>query len=131
VDASGNVYVADADNHKIKKISPAGEVSTLAGSGDSGDVEGLGTAAQLNRPSDVAVDTDGNVYVADFQNEKIRKITAEGAVSTLAGNGRRGDTDGSASLARFFGPQGVTVDADGNVYVADKDNNKIRKIIQE
>ncbi len=131
VDASGNVYVADADNHKIKKITPTGEVSTFAGSGDSGDDEGIGADAQLNRPSDVAVDADGNVYVADLQNEKIRKITAAGVVSTLAGNGRRGDTDGSAALARFNGLKGVTVDADGNVYVADTDNHKIRKIVQE
>ncbi len=131
VDANGNVYVADANNHKIKRITPAGEVSTFAGSGDSGDGEGIGTAAQLNRPSDVAVDADGNVYVADLQNEKIRKITSAGAVSTLAGNGRRGDTDGSAALARFNAPNGVTVDASGNVYVADTNNHKIRKMAQE
>ena len=128
VDTDGNVYVADKNNHKIRKITPAGAVSTLAGSGTLGSNEGIGTAAQFNEPQGVAVDTDGNVYVADYGGHKIRKITPDGVVSTLAGSGTQGEADGSGTAAQFRSPQDVAVDASGNVYVADLQNEKIRKI---
>ncbi len=128
VDTDGNVYVADKNNHKIRKITPAGAVSTLAGSGTLGSNEGIGTAAQFNEPQGVAVDTDGNVYVADYGGHKIRKITPDGVVSTLAGSGTQGEADGSGTAAQFRSPQDVAVDASGNVYVADLVNEKIRKI---
>ena len=128
VDAAGNVYVADEGNHKIRKITPAGVVSTLAGSGTIGSADGPGISASFNLPTGVAVDAAGNVYVADRTNHKIRKITSAGVVSTLAGSGAQGSTDATGILASFNFPTGIEVDAAGNVYVAEAGNYKIRKI---
>ena len=130
VDAAGNVYVADSGNDTIRKITPAGVVSTLAGSaGSAGSTDGTGSAALFNRPTGVAIDAAGNVYVTDQNNNTIRKITPAAVVSTLAGlAGSRGSTDGTGSAARFFGPTGVAVDAAANVYVSDQLNHTIRKI---
>jgi hypothetical protein len=130
VDAAGTVYVADGFNHTIRKITPAGVVSTLAGlAGSPGSTDGTGSAARFNGPFGVAVDVAGNVYIGDSGNHTIREITPAGVVSTLAGlAGNRGSTDGTGSAARFFQPTGVAVDAAGNVYVADFSNNTIRKI---
>jgi sugar lactone lactonase YvrE len=128
VDAAGNVYVADYNNHKIRKITAAGVVSTLAGSGSQGSADGAGAIATFSFPAGVAVDAAGNVYVADSENQKIRKITAAGVVSTLAGSGSQGSADGAGANASFNSPFGVSIDAAGNVYVADSNNYKIRKI---
>jgi len=128
VDAQGNVYVAEWQNNKIRKVTPSGVVSTLAGSTE-GFADGTGSSAQFRSPTGVAVDAQGNVYVADRNNHKIRKITPNGAVSTLAGS-TGGFADGTGSTVRFDNPYGVTVDAQGNVYVADMSNHKIRKITQ-
>jgi sugar lactone lactonase YvrE len=128
VDASGYIYVAETLNNKIRKISPAGVVSTLAGSGSSGWADGSGAEASFNRPSGIAVDASGYVYVADSYNFRIRKISPEGVVSTLAGSGSYGTADGSGTAASFDYPNGVAVDASGYVYVADAGNNKIRKV---
>lgn len=128
VDRNGNIYVADNGNHKIRKITSAGVVSTFAGNGTSGSADGVGAAASFNSPYGVAVDANDNVYVADFGNHKIRKITPSGMVSTFAGGSTYGSADGNSSTARFYYPFGLTVDGSGNVYVADRSNNKIRKI---
>ena len=130
VDSSGNVYVADSGNHTIRKITAAGAVTTLAGTaGSSGSADGTGAAARFNVPIDVAVDSSGNLNVAERRNHTIRKITAAGAVTTLAGTaGSPGSADGTGAGARFFEPIGVAVDSVGNVYVADTENNTIRKI---
>mgnify|MGYP000863199809 CR=1 FL=1 len=128
VDGSGNVYVADGSNHLIRKITSAGVVTTLAGSGSSGSANGTGTAASFNYPSSVAVDGSGNVYVADYYNSLIRKITSAGVVTTLAGSGSYGSINGTGTAASFDMPYGVAVDGSGNVYVGDKDNHLIRKI---
>jgi len=128
VDSSGNVYVADANNHLIRKITPAGVVSTFAGTGTEGHADGTGTEAQFHGPLGVAVDSSGNVYVADADNNRIRKITPAGVVSTFAGTGTEGFADGTATTAQFYHPSGVAVDSSGNVYVADSGNHRIRKI---
>ena len=129
VDNSGNVYVADTGNTKIRKISPIGLVSTLAGS-TIGFADGNGTAAQFSEPYDIDFDAIGNVYVADMSNNKIRKISQTGVVTTLAGS-TVGFADGTATIAQFNLPFGLAVDASGNVYVADRNNQKIRKITQD
>lgn len=130
VDNAGNVYVADTSNSTIRKITPSRIVSTLAGlAGSTGDADGAGNNARFFKPSGVAVDGAGNVYVADTINNAIRRITPAGIVSTLAGApGASGSTDGLGSAARFNNPVGIAVDGPGNVYVADTLNNTIRKI---
>ena len=134
VNGSGSVYVADRYNNLIRKITSAGAVTTFAGSGVVGSADGTGTAAQFNVPLGLAVDASGNVYVSDFSNNLIRKITSAGAVTTLAGSGMvngyvvNGYIDGTGASAQFNGPAGLVVDASGNVYVADSNNNVIRKI---
>jgi len=131
LDSQGNLYVADTLNHVIRKISSAGAVTTLAGSpGSSGSVNGVGGNAQFSSPYGVAVDSAGNVYVADAGNNTLRKITPGGSVSTFAGRdgSNAGDRDGNGADARFNSPSGVTIDRAGNVYVADTNNHTIRKI---
>jgi len=128
VDGSGNVYVADTFNHLIRKITSAGVVTTLAGTGSSGSANGTGTAASFNNPWGVAVDGSGNVYVADQSNHLIRKITAAGVVTTLAGTGSAGSANGTGTAASFNYHWGVAVDGSGNVYVGDSNNHLIRKI---
>ncbi len=130
VDSAGNVYVADTANNTIRKISPAGVVTTLAGTaGEFGSADGTGAAARFNAPYGVAVDSAGNVYVADGGNDSIRKITPSGVVTTLAGTaGEIGSADGTGAAARFSTPFDAAVDSAGNVYVADTGNNTIRKI---
>jgi sugar lactone lactonase YvrE len=167
IDASGNFYVGDRINHAVRKITPAGVVTTLAGNGTPGDVDGTGSAARFNEPIGLAVDPGGIVYVADYINHKIKKITPAGAVSTyqnvtvfglaldaagnlygtgyynhyvykysaagvytlIAGeNGTAGQADGTGSAARFNFPSGIAVDPAGNLYVCDAFNNRIRKI---
>lgn len=131
LDKDGNIYVADTANHLVRKITPQGAVTTLAGSGTPGSANGLGKAASFNRPTGVAVDASGNVYVADEGNHQIREISPQGAVTTLAGTGVKGWDDGPATLATFSRPFGVAVDFYGNVFVADTGNNVIREITPE
>ena len=128
VDGNGTVYVADTGNNRIRKITPSGNVTTLAGSGNASFSDGNGTDASFRSPSGAAVDGNGTVYVADTGNNRIRKITPTGNVTTLAGSGFSGLVDGQGTAASFFLPSGVAVDGTGAVYVADTLNNRIRKI---
>jgi sugar lactone lactonase YvrE len=128
LDSSGNIYIADKSNHRIRKITSIGVVTTLAGSGSASFLDGTGIGASFNNPTGVAVDSLGNVYVADFDNNRIRKITSSGLVSTLAGQTSFGSTDGSGTNAMFNTPSGVAVDVSGNVYVCDFGNHRIRRI---
>jgi sugar lactone lactonase YvrE len=130
VDAAGTVYVADQSNHTIRRITSAGVVSTLAGTaGSRGSADGTGAAASFFNPSSVAVDAAGTLYVADYSNQTIRRITPAGVVSTLAGvAGSVGSTDGAGAAARFSNPAGVAVDAGGTLYVADQNASTIRRI---
>lgn len=127
VDAQGTVYVADNFNHRIRKITSQGIVSTLAGTGSIGTADGSGSTAQFYDPTAVAVDAQGTVYVADYENHRIRKITSSGLVSTLAGSENAGFADGIGRAALFSHPRSISVDAQGAVYVAD--NSKIRRIL--
>jgi streptogramin lyase len=129
-DGNGNLFIADRENHCIRKITPAGAVTTLAGKpGVSGYSDGNGSAATFCYPIGVAVDGVGNIYVADLNNSAIRKITPGGVVTTFAGTpGAWGLVDGPGGTAKFWGPSAVAVDQSGNVYVADTFNQAIRKI---
>jgi len=129
-DAAGNLYVAELANNAIRKITPDGVVSTLAGlAGIAGSADGAGINAQFRNPWSVVVDDVGNIYVADASNFTIRKISPDGRVTTLAGApGALGSADGPAKDARFWEPRGVAVDKARNVYVSDSGNNTIRKI---
>jgi len=131
VDSTGVVYVADTLNNRIRKILPDGTVSTVAGSGLDGSVDGAGDVAKFKRPAGVVVDSTGVVYVADYHNHQIRKILPDGTVSTLAGSGVPGFADGIGALAQFKCPAGITVDRAGIIYVADRITNRIRKILTD
>ena len=128
IDAAGNIYVADLENHRIRKITPLGVATTIAGSGVAGLMNGNGTAAQFNNPHGLVLDANGNIFVTDYDNNCIRKITPAGDVTTFAGAATYGNTDGVGVNARFRNPDGIVIDNTGNLFVADNNNHKIRKI---
>lgn len=128
-DINGNIFVADTDNHTIRKITPEGRVTTVAGVAlQSGASDGVGTAARFHYPWGLSVDGSGTIYVADTHNEIIRSITPDGTVKTLAGTTSFGSHDGVGSDARFSHPSGISVDHAGMIYVADTDNEAIRMV---
>jgi sugar lactone lactonase YvrE len=140
VDAGGNLYIADRDNNRVRKVTPGGMITTVAGHGDrvffgdgrgfSGD-GGLAMNATLSGPTDVALDADGNLYIADAANNRIRKVAPNGTITTVAGNGSQnfsGD-GGPATRAGLNNPTGVNVDAFGNLWIVDSGNNRVRKLI--
>lgn len=131
MDSAGNLFVTDSKNHMIRKITPAGVVTTLAGgAGIAGAVDNaVGTSARFNTPSGIGIDSTGNLYIADRGNATIRKVTSTGIVTTFAGTANnRNFTDGTGSAARFYEPVGIAVDAANNVFVSDLYYNNLRKI---
>lgn len=128
IDLSGNLYVADFSNSRIRKVTPEGIVTTVAGDGTTGFADGNGTNAKFNKPTGIAVDSSGNLYVADYLNNRIRKITTSGVVTTLAGNSAGSFSDGAGTNALFNNPSGIAIDNSGNLFVTDNKNNRIRKI---
>ena len=131
VDAAGNVYIAELWRHRVRKVDRAGAITSVAGTGargDSGD-GGPATAARLDRPDDVAVDAGGNLYIADSSNGRIRKVDAAGTITTVAGTGTAGNSgDGGLASAAQISPNGVAVDAAGNVYIAELWRHRVRKV---
>lgn len=131
VDSAGNLYIADTQNHRVRKVS-GGTIGTVAGTGTPGFAGDGGAAgsAQLNAPFGVALDSAGNLYIAEFSNNRVRKVATNGAISTFAGTGvsAYGGDGGQATSAQLNGPQAVTVDGSGNVYIADTANNRVRKV---
>ncbi len=132
VDAAGNVYIADAGNGVIEKVTPGGDLSVIAGGGATppSTTPGPATSAALSFPSGVAVDANGNVYIADAGNNVIEKVTPDGDLSVIAGGGATppSTTPGPATSAQLISPSGVAVDAAGNVHIADTGNNVIEKV---
>jgi hypothetical protein len=132
VDASGNIYIADTANNRIRKVNPSGTITTAAGNGTqgfSGD-DGDATIAELAYPRGVGADASGNIYIPDTLNSRIRKVSTNGIITTVAGvatNGYSGD-NGLATSAQLNGPMGATVDATGNIYIADMSNRRIRMV---
>jgi sugar lactone lactonase YvrE len=131
-DLLGNVYIADCSNCRIRRVSPSGIISTIAGNGTkgfSGD-SGAATAAEMNDPFGIAVDISGNIYFSDGDNNRIRFVNTNGIISTIAGNGSYGFSGdgGPATAAELYAPRGVAVDVNDNVYIADQSNNRIRII---
>ncbi len=131
LDTQGNMYVSDYDGQRIRKVTPDGTIITLAGSGIRGYKDGPALQSQFNYPIGVAVAPDGSVYVGDFSNHCIRKITVDRQVITFAGSTQPGFIDGPLKEARFNGPMGLDIDKQGNIYVADTGNHAIRKITPE
>ncbi len=130
VDSAGNIFMSDWDNFVVRRITPAGVVSTFAGTaGASGSADGAGAAARFRNVNGLAIDASDNLYLADWGNHTIRRITPVGVVTTLAGTpGVAGSADGTGAAARFNLPSGLAVDAAGNVFVSDQANHTIRRI---
>jgi len=145
LDSVGNLFIADGNNNRIRKVDTNGIITTVAGIGSSGlfgsysGDKGAATNAALNYPSSVAVDSNGNLFIADYENQRIRKVDTNGIITTVAGNatatnswgyyigGFSGD-GGAATNAELYFPTGIAVDAVGNLYIADQGNNRIRMV---
>jgi len=131
VDEDGEAYIADWANDLIRKISPSGKLSIVAGNGSPGSQDGHDTAALFYLPWAVAVDHQNNLYITDSYNNMIRKVSRDGFVTTVAGHKAKGSSNGKGMLASFLHPTGIAVDLEGNIYVADTENHCIRKILPD
>jgi sugar lactone lactonase YvrE len=132
VDAAGNVFIADTYNHRIRRVSPTGTMTTVAGNGTSGfsGDGGTATSSQLRFPEGVWVDGSGNLYIADSGNDRVRLVNTSGIIATVAGNGTAGFSGdgGPATAARLNDPKDMTTDAAGNLFIADNENHRIRRV---
>ena len=128
IDGENNIVVADFGSHRIRRISPAGVTSLIAGSGVAGYAEGTGADAQFNRPVGIAIDGDHNIVVTDSRNHRIRRISPAGVTSLIAGSGMAGYAEGTGADAQFNCPNGIAIDGENNIIVADSRNHRIRKI---
>ena len=128
VDSTGNVFITSTDQNVIQKITPQGVITGIGGQGSPGFNDGSGTASMFNGPRGIAVDSSGNVYIADKNNHRIRKITTNGVVSTFAGSGYMGGYADGVNIAQFNAPEGVVIDSSGNLFITDTNNHRIRKI---
>lgn len=132
MDRQGNLYIADTGNHRVRKVTPTGEISTVAGDGQPGMRGDGGPAvfARLNQPFGVAADTEGNIYIADLENHRVRCVDRDGAISTVAGTGTKGSRGdgGPAAEAQLMSPRSLALDASGNLYVSEFDGHRVRKI---
>jgi DNA-binding beta-propeller fold protein YncE len=127
--ANDEIVVADFGNHAIRVVTPGGAVRTLAGNGEAGFEDGKGEGARFFYPVGLARDQDGSILVGDLGNNAVRRVTMEGEVSTLAGNGEEGYADGEGAAARFNGPRDVVVDREGTIVVVDMHNGRLQKIV--
>lgn len=132
VDADGNLFIADSANNRVRRVTPQGIITTVAGdgSGGFGGDGGQATSAQLSYPSAIAADASGNLFISDYYNDRIRKVTPQGIISTVAGDGTRGfgGDGGPATSAALYAPLGLALDPSGNLFIADMGNNRIRKV---
>ncbi len=132
VDGVGNLFIADQNNHRIRKVSTSGIISTVAGDGTAGfgGDGGAATTAKLNAPTGLTADGSGNLFIADRDNNRIRKVDSNGNISTVAGDGTAGfgGDGGAAATAKLNAPTGLTTDGSGSLFIADRDNRRIRKV---
>ena len=130
IDGSGNVYIPDIHNNRVRKVTPAGIISTFAGGGPALGDGGPATAAQLSYPFDLCMDAAGNLYIADAGNNRVRMVNPAGIITTIAGTGIAGfaGDGGPPTAAQLYGPEGICMDGSGNMYISDNANNRVRKI---
>jgi DNA-binding beta-propeller fold protein YncE len=137
VDSMGNLFIADSGNHRIRKVSPDGTITTVAGSrpedprngGYAGD-GGLALQARLNNPRGIVVDSAGNLFIADIGNDRVRKVSPDGTITTVAGGGSAEPGDGGpATTAALHYPWGVTIDGAGNLFIAEFGSHRVRKVV--